>query len=147
MSEVANALGIGPTFDFEGVKYHVGPCDFEVEAEMERFLQQKDLQTVRRFAKDLGPAEYQAQLADWRKSCTAGTWSYGSPDFVRFYLTPAGIKKSMFLQLAKYNPGITEDVVDRVWDDLDKFKELDALIEVANAGPLGRGSTANKTTP
>lgn len=148
MAEIANALGVGPTFTFEGVTYRVGVRDFQVEAEMERHLEAVDLRTIRRHEKDLGPAETQRQLADWRRACSSKTWSYGMPDFVRYYfMTSEGMRKQAYLQLARHNPHMTEDVIDRVEKDSAAWQDMWDRIAQANADPLASGGTPAATPP
>lgn len=141
MSEIANALGVGPKFEFEGQTYTVGPRDFEVEAEMERVLEEQDYKTIERYAGVLGPAETQRQKTDWRRSVTSKVWSFGSPDFVRYYMSFPGMCKQAFLQLAKHNPHATEGMIDRVAKDGPKWEELWDKIAQSNADPLTPGST------
>lgn len=141
MSEMAATLGVPLAFEFEGVEYKVGQRDFEVETHLVQYLCDRDLETVQRFAHKLSPAEYQAQLSDWRKGVTAGVWSFGSPDFVRFYVSKPGLLKSAYFQLKKFNPALKESVIDRIWDDDAKWTELMEKMGMANADPTPAAAT------
>lgn len=148
MSEMANVLGVSPSFEFEGRTYKVGPRDFEVEAMMAAELEARSLRAVQRYAGRMGPDEQKAQFDGWRRDVAAGVWDYGSPDFIAFYLSPNGARKAAYCQLLKHNPGrIDESVMDRVWADAAKWRELNELLAGANADPLTSGPPTPNSTP
>lgn len=143
MSEMTAVLGAEFTFTFEGKSYKVGPRTFGVERAMVVFAEQRDYEKIRQHTQMLGGGMTRDQVSDWRKTCTAGHWEYGSQGFSELFSTPLGIRKAFYLQMKEHNPEFSEDVIDRVWKDPAKLSELDDLIDAANADP----TTAGRPTP
>ncbi len=117
MSEMAACLGVPPLFAFEGREYKVAARDFEIEASVELLLEGRALEKVQRHREKFSPQEYQLQLDGWRRDCTVGTYSWGSPECVRWWASQKGMQEFAVLVLKRLNREVDAEVGERIWAD------------------------------
>lgn len=139
MADSNAILGREFYLEFEGRQLKIGPRDFDVERRLVNFAEQRDYQTLRRHAELLGGAMTREQVSAWRMACSSGAWEYGSEAFSQLYSSLFGVKKSFEILLSRWNPEFTPDLMDRLWEDKAKLKELDELADAANSDPQTPG--------
>lgn len=149
MGAVAQALGVLPEFEFEGRAYKVAERTLDVEALFELYCEDRALNKVRLHfeRKSLTPVEYEIHCRGIRGDMVSGVYSYGTADSLMVLLSPPGRKEMQFLRLADANRDKKVDraLIDRVWKDDAKLRELEDLM--ARADDPNRGKTAQEEQP
>ncbi len=140
MAGVADTLGVGPEFVFEGKTYRVAPRTFEHEALFEHRVKAWALDDIRRA--ELTPIEYKMMMDGWRHDCASGTYTFGMPVSVAAMFSPRGQKHLVFLALNQYTPSVDMHLVDRLWADDNKWAELVDILGALNDPNRARPQSA-----
>jgi hypothetical protein len=147
MGETADALGLGPTFEFEGTTYTLSPWTYAVQAQFERYLEAQAVAAVKRM--DLPDDERRDLLKDVYRDIAAGSYSFGSELVAQALRSLKHLKHLFLLALKVHHPGVTKDLVERMFER--QLEELLQKMTSANAdptpGPATAPTTSSPTTP
>lgn len=138
MSEIAAALGLPVTFDFDGEEYKIAPRDFEIEGAFEVWLEEQSLKAIQRHEKSLGPVHAALQLDSWRQECAAGAYHWDGVACWQAKQSIPGRKQLAALQISKGGSMPLSDarnVVEQVFADDVARGRLEKAMEKANADP------------
>jgi hypothetical protein len=135
----ARLLGTPIPFDFGGRLYMVSPRTFEQESLFQVWLEREVLKGIQRHQDAMSPTEYAQHIAGWRQECGSHMYDYGSPASIMASLSPAGMKYLVFLALKEKQPEVDLHLIDRIWDNPEKWNEL--------ANIMGSLNDPNRTRP
>jgi len=138
MGDTAKALGLGSTFEFDGVKYRLGAMDGEVMAVFEQWLEGRAREALKRSQRKTPPDEYQELQSALNADIAAGVYSFGSRVCAKALANTPGQKQMIFLLLKRGKQDdpetlIDHALVDRIYEKA--FSEVMALIEADNSDP------------
>lgn len=141
MGSTAKALGLGPTFEFEGDAYELKPLTFDGQARIEVELERTARERVKRSARYQSAAEVKEQLAEVNMDIATGQYEWGSAAMSKFLHSLSGLKLVLRLQMKTADGrDVDEETVDRFLTA--KMEEAAALLAEANdpgdSDPLGR---------
>lgn len=147
MGQTALLLGTPIPFEFEGQTFQVAPRDEDMQGQFEVFLEDRALAAIERHRpRDDGRVEpgrfdfaaYFQQLEGFRKDCAVGLYSWDGPAAVMAlaHATGPGKKYLAYLQLVRLNPGVTQDLVARIFRNNAARTRLLLTLDRLNADPL-----------
>ena len=111
----------------------VGARTFEMEFTIQRHLEERALKVVQRHRETLPAAEYALAFDGWRRDCATGVYEFGGEHCWRFLTSRTGWVYNAWLQTKDGTPGLTRDVLERVYADPEAMKELDAKMAMMNS--------------
>ncbi len=136
MPDLAGLLGVMPEFVWKDRTYRVHPRDLDLEGRYGKMTADDALDGILAHADRLGPELLGTQLEGWRHDKSARLFSYGGFLVQRALGTEDGQKLLAFLQLGKANPGVSRTLIDSIWKDKEKRRELlDRMNEASGEGP------------
>lgn len=138
MSSIAAALGVGPTFDYQGTAYRLSPWTYKIQAEFERYLEDQALRTVKRMRPYCNDVEYRDLLSAVSRDIASGYYNFGGEAVNRAMGTITHLKTLLLLCLKPNHPTISPEIVDGIVQE--KLDEVMAKMSEANADP-------NRTAP
>jgi hypothetical protein len=129
----------------------VSPLSFDMEALIQRKMEDRALKAVQRHREAMSLFDYQAAFDGWRRDCASGVYEYGGLACFQWMGTSSGWCYRAFVMLKARCPDVTEEMVERIAADPEKFKELDAKIALANdpnrRRPAAQGRPATPGSP
>ena len=135
MGQIARALGLGSKFEHRGHTYTVAPWTYEVQGEMELYLEAEAVKALRRLrtAGVLSEEEFQTQLKETRRDIVNGEYTFGSESVARALTSLKHLKHLLFLQLRPNHPEMTPALASEIVDDA--FEKAMEAVNQANADP------------
>lgn len=125
MAQLAQALGIGPEFTFEGTVYRLKPLTPVHLAMFETWLERQAWEALKRAAPALSAQEFEDGLARIAKDIATGVYGCGGEAFARAAGSLSGVKRLALLSLRDNHPEADEELVDRIFEkQLDDIKRL-----------------------
>jgi hypothetical protein len=135
----ATLLGLPATFEFEGTSYPFqDPRDFEVEGLFGRWAAEQALLLIEQCRDVMRPETYQMQMDGWRRDAPLYRWNGDASITARF--SQEGCKYLALLQMQRAcdlllkqgkpfrGPPVTPELVERIWRDPEKRREMQALV-------------------
>lgn len=114
---LADVLGIGPLFTFEGKEYTLEPLDVERQAIFSHKLRQRNYEEALRSEEFLPPKAAADAITAVRRDAAAGEFDFHGQTCLRALMSRWGYHESLKLALVKY-PDIDDAFVDRLLDTL-----------------------------
>jgi hypothetical protein len=115
MADTSKVLGLGQQFTFEDKTYKIAAPEYKYLGEFELWLENKALQKIERqhgkIPEDVYRARHDAMIA----KVGSGAYERGQPEFQKAMESHEGLQQFMWVLMEPVNPGITRDVVDRLW--------------------------------
>jgi hypothetical protein len=121
---MAEVLGVGPEFVFQGKTYRIHPRTFEHEALFQQKVKQWALEEIQRFERIMSPLQYKLQNDGWRHDCASRLYEFEMPICQMATVSEPGAKYLAYLALAQGDKTVTPQLVDEVWKDSAKWNEL-----------------------
>jgi hypothetical protein len=143
VSELGQALGIGPPIDFEGKTYIVTPFDIGQAAEFEYWMEAELWRSVERQRNASTPQAHQERVAATLEVIGGGGLKYGTQLHANMAKSIEGRTYLLYLMLKVRQPDVSLDVARRMLDSEMKafFEALQRKIFDPNS------STPEKKTP
>jgi len=143
MGTTADALGLGPQFEFEGTTYTLAPWTYAVQAKFERYLEDQAVQAVKRMS--LPEDERRDLIKEVYRDIAAGSYSFGSELVAQALRSLKHLKHLFFLALQVNHPGVTKDLVEKMFEQ--QLEELLQKMTQANADPTTGPAPSTPTSP
>jgi len=133
LSDQAELLGTPFPFTFDGKDYLVSERTFEQEGLFKIFLEAEALRVIQRHAANLNPMEFMIQMTGWRQDCSTFQYAVGTQNYLMGEYSPDGMRYLAYLALKEKSAGlVTPALVDRIFKDEKKWKELQAILSRLN---------------
>lgn len=138
MGDTARALGMGAQIEYDGTTYTLSGWTEGVKALYEIYLEGYAISKARALRGRM-PAEEVAgndPVDGARRDITAGMYSFGTRLFRESLTCLKHLKKAIHLQIVENHPGVTERLVDEMFD-----RAIDDVLfayQQADADPNGK---------
>lgn len=130
MAELAQALGVGPEFVYEGKAYRLKPLTLVHYAMFESWLERQAWEALKRARPTLSAQEHEDALSRVTKDIASGAYGYGGDAFAKAVHSLAGMKRLALLSLRDEHPEVGEEFVDRLFEH--QLSEITRLMVESN---------------
>ena len=133
MGSVASSLGLGSQFTYKEKTYTLSPWDFSIQANFERYIEDKAVQAARRMQRHLPEKDYSELLAKVTRDIATGVYSFGGEVISESLKSVENLQHLVFLMLKKNHPEVTPQLVKEIFKE-----EMDLVLQKmneANADP------------
>jgi hypothetical protein len=140
MAEISKALGLGSTFEHNGVKYTCSPWTYKIQGDFEKYLEDTAVKTAKRMRQYLTQTEYAELIAQTQKDIAEGYYAFGSAPCMRAMQTLTHFKKILHICLLPNHPEIEIDTIDDLVQT--RLEEMMEKVGEANTDPNPNGPEA-----
>lgn len=134
----ANVCGVPISFAFTDPKggkvweLQVSVRTFEMEFAIQRRLEDRALEAVKRHRDSMTAQEYTLNMDGWRRDVATAVYEMGGESCWRFLTSKTGWVFNAVLQLKASSPEVDAALLERIYADADKMKELDEKMGILN---------------
>ncbi len=133
MGQISKALGIGSQFTYKGETYYLSPWTYKIQGEFEEYLAEHAMRCVRKLAKVLPEAEYQAILKSTIRDIASGVYTFGSEEVQDCLRSTQHLIHLTWLQLLPKHPKVTKELVTEMYQE--EMEALLSKVSESNADP------------
>lgn len=145
MSDAAAAMGAPTVVSYGGKDYPLSPLSVDMLAMFERWLEDRAFDKIEVRKGQIAQDTYEKLLAAWVEQCASGRFRWGSTVAQNAVRTEDGMAFLLFLQLAERTPAMSQKLAREILTA--QLAEIQAKIEVVNAGPFDESAAEVTETP
>ncbi len=150
MGRSADLIGQPIPFSFEGQPYPLAPCTCEVELAFTNWLEMRARDKIVRRKKQLQETgDYEAHLRIWQQGVDAARYDFAGGIAWESRCNEPGQKELLWMLMVKVTPAVTRSLVDRIFADPEKRRELFQLEDKEQGttdGPYWRALAQGRPT-
>lgn len=145
MGQIAQALGQGPTLQYDGQTYTLAPWSYDIQARFERYLEAEATLAARRMAEHLPLEEAKQLLKDVHRDVTAGLYTFGTETVAEALKSLRHLQYLLWLTLLPNHPEVKLDTARKMMDE--QLEQVMQAMSDANADPTKAKTATPESVP